>query len=454
LIIFEKNIMPFKRNLLTALQDWKVSKNRKPLILKGARQVGKTSLLKQFGQEAFAQTAYFNFEEKPDLKQLFVNTKDITSIIKNLSLLHGTAITASDTLIIFDEIQECNEALNTLKYFNENAPEYAIACAGSLLGITLGKNKSFPVGKVDFMSLYPLSFMEFLHASNNRLYNYLRQLDAIVNIPDIFFNEVLALFKLYFVSGGMPEPASYLAFENDIAAAEKSLQNILTSYTLDFSKHAATKDIAKINYVWNAIPSQLAKENKKFLYQAIKPGARAREYEDALNWLTMAGLMYKLNLCNKPALPLSAYDNLGSFKLFTLDVGLLRLMSQLHHTAFIEGDRMFTEFKGALTENYVLQSLIPALDNLPRYWTSDGKAEIDFLIQYENDIIPIEVKADKNIQSKSLALYNQIFQPKLRIRFSLKNLTLDGNLLNIPLFMADNVSSLIAVALKEISKKV
>ena len=412
----------------------------------GARQVGKTSLLKTFGATAFKNTAYFNFEEKPELAQFFEQTKDVKRILQNLSLANGATITPGETLIIFDEIQECRPALNTLKYFHENAPEYFVSGAGSLLGITLGKEGSFPVGQVDFLTIHPLTFSEFLSELNHPLNTYLNSIDKIVAIPDLFFNDLVEKFKMYFISGGLPEPANTLLETNDIELVQRQLRDIRNAYALDFSKHSATKDIVKMGYIWNSLPSQLARENKKFMFQAVKSGARARDYEEALLWLIQAGLVHKVSKCTKPNLPLSAYTDLSAFKIYLLDVGLLRNLAQLDPTAFREGNRLFTEFKGALTENYILQAILPQFDTTPAYWTSEGKAEVDFLIQYRNTIIPVEVKSDENIRSKSLTYYHQTYSPPLRIRYSLKNLSLDDGLLNIPLFMADYTKYLVDIA--------
>lgn len=435
--------MYFKRSIIEELKKWSKSEHRKPLVLKGARQTGKTFLLKEFGKDGFEQLAYFNFEEQPDLKQFFTQTKDVNRIIRNLSIINGSAITPENTLIVFDEIQECRQALNTLKYFYENSPEYVVASAGSLLGITLGKGASFPVGKVDFMELHPLTFTEFLEQAEPNLASYIKSIEQIEPIPDLFFNHLIEKFKMYYICGGMPEAAKHLVSGNNLERMQKSLNDVLTAYSLDFAKHAAPKDIARIGYVWNSIPSQLARNNKKFLYQAVKTGARAREYEDALLWLIQAGLVHKVNRNNKPGIPISAYDDLSAFKLFLLDVGLLRVMARLDHQVFQQGSRLFTEFKGALTENYILQSLIPQFDTTPRYWQSDGKAEVDFLIQYKNQVIPVEVKSDENVRSKSLAIYHQKYAPAIRIRYSMKNLQWRDGLLNIPLFLADQTKKFI-----------
>lgn len=434
--------MVARKNMQEALLAWRNHPRRKPLILRGARQVGKTHLLKTFGAAYFDNTAYFNFEEQPELKQFFQQTKDVRRILENLSLVTGRAIEADKTLIIFDEIQECNEALNSLKYFNENAPEYAVTSAGSLLGVALSKGQSFPVGKVDFMDVCPLSFSEFLSADDPALFSYLEQLDRPEPIPDIFFNPLSDKLKKYFISGGMPEAVVSLIEEKDIERTQQILQNILNAYALDFSKYAEVKDVPKINHIWTSIPSQLARENKKFVYQAAKPGARAREYEDALLWLSDAGLVHRVFRINKPGLPLSSYDDLTAFKLYLLDVGLLRRLALLDPGAISEGNRLFTEFKGALTENYILQHLNRHFEVKPRYWTSGAQAEVDFVIQVKNEIIPVEVKSDENVRSRSLTLYQQQFNPPLRIRYSLKNLTYNDGLLNMPLFMADYTKKL------------
>lgn len=429
--------MFFERDLEAKLYAWKNRKSKKPLIIKGARQVGKTSLIKSFGQKAYEDIAYFNFDEQTDLKQFFEVTKDPQRLLQNLSLVHGHAIQPNSTLIVFDEIQECKAALNALKYFNEKAPEYDIICAGSLLGITLGNQASFPVGKVEFLEAFPLTFMEFLQKADANLYEFVNTVTPTNPIPDLFFNSLKEKFKMYFISGGMPEAAKILLEEFDIERTQQVLNDILQAYELDFSKHTELKDIPKIGYTWDSIPSQLSRENKKFLYQVVKTGARAREYEDALLWLIQAGFVYKVSKNNKPNLPLSAYDDLSAFKIYMLDVGLLRRKSELDPMAFKEGNRLFTEFKGAFSENYILQALLPQLDVMPRYWTSNGKAEVDFLIQYKNEIIPIEVKSDENIRSKSLAYYSQSYEPKIKVRFSLRNLEFNNGLLNIPLFLAD-----------------
>jgi hypothetical protein len=371
--------MEIKRTIQKKLTAWRQAPDRKPLILQGARQVGKTWLLKHFGASEFDDVAYFNFEEQPDLKQFFENIKDIPRIIQNLSLVHGQPILPQKTLILFDEIQECNDALNTLKYFCENAPEYAVASAGSLLGVAMSRGNSFPVGKVDFLQLNPVCFAEFLSAADPKLLDYLESIDQIEPLPDIFFHPLIDKLKMFFVCGGMPEAVVALLEKQDIERTQLVLQNIINAYGLDFSKHAGNKEIPKINHLWLSIPSQLARDNKKFLYQTVRHGARAREYEDALLWLSHAGLVHRIFRISKPGLPLSAYDDLSAFKLYPIDVGLLRRLSLLDPIAIREGNRLFMEFKGALTENYILQHLVANFEGVPRYWTSGSQAEVDSL---------------------------------------------------------------------------
>ena len=428
--------MRIKRDAEEELLLWKNAPGRKPLLLKGARQVGKTSLLKWLGTNHFPDIAYFNFDEKPELCQFFEGTKDVKRIIQNLSIIHGNEIN-ENTLIVLDEVQECTTALNTLKYFNENIPDQPIACAGSLLGITLGKEASFPVGKVTFIDIYPITFSEFLRAVDKKLFEYVQDISVPENIPDLFFNTLRDLLKQFFLTGGLPEPVLGLLEQKNMERISNSMKDILSAYKLDFAKHPVMKDVAKISFVWDSLPAQLARENKKFIYQLIRSGARAREYEDAIKWLEQAGLIYRIFRCNEPRLPLAAYDDLQSFKLYLFDIGMLGKMSGLDTHLFLEKNRLFAEFKGALTENFILQSLVKQFEVMPRYWTSQNEAEIDFLIQYKNKIIPVEVKSDENVRSKSLSRYNEIFNPELRIRYSMKNLSHENGLINIPLFMVD-----------------
>ena len=440
-----------KRLILDKLLVWKKSPYRKPLILKGVRQVGKTWILKEFGRLYYDSVAYFNFDENPEFKQFFQLTKDVNRILQNLMLVSGQKIEPDNTLIIFDEVQDCPEVINSLKYFCENAPHYHIACAASLLGVARAKPASFPVGKVNFMQIDPMSFTEFLLANGDEnLVQYLESVESIEPIPEAFFNPLSEKLKMYYVTGGMPESVLMWTEARDVNAMQEALSAIIEAYERDFGKHPNASEFPKISMIWKSISSQLARENKKFLYKAVKEGARAREYEDALQWLVDARLVHKVYRCTTPGLPLSAYDDLSAFKIYLVDVGLLRRLSQLAPSAFGEGNRLFTEFKGALTENYVLQTLVTQFEVEPRYWSQTNPPyEVDFLIQRENDIFPIEVKAETNTKSKSLKKYKELFadQVKLRIRFSLDNLKLDGDVLNIPLFMADHTDRLIGMAL-------
>ena len=431
-----------KRFILEQLIKWKESKYRKPLILKGARQIGKTYILKQFGEKNYEGVAYFNFDHDEDLYNLFSNTKDPSRILEQLSFIYGKAIIPGKTLIIFDEIQECPNALNSLKYFQEEASEYHIACAGSLLGIRLS-HTSFPVGKVDFLNMYPMTFTEFLIADNcENLVEYMKSIEKVATIPDIFFNQLEEKLKAYFIIGGMPEAVKLWTEEKNIELVNNIQENILKAYESDFSKHASNNEANKISLIWNNIPSQLAKENKKFLYQTIKEGARAREYESALNWLNDANLIYKVYNLTKTDFPLKAYNDLSAFKIYINDIGLLRRMSNLDSRIVAEGDRLFEEFKGAFTENFVLNMLCYIFDMVPNYYTFD-RHEIDFIIQHKNKVIPIEVKSNKATNNISLTRYNEKNNNELSIRFSMNNLARDGKILNIPLFLIEFMNNFI-----------
>ena len=423
------------------LIDWKNDKNRKPLILKGARQVGKTYILQEFGANYYENTAYFNFDHDYGLAELFLNTKDPKRIIEQLSLAAGKKINPNTTLIIFDEIQECPNALNSLKYFCEEASEYHVACAGFLLGIRLSKI-SFPVGKVDFLNLYPMTFSEFLIADGaENLVLAMRQIKEIQKIPKLFEDQLIEKLKVYYIIGGMPEAVSSWVNHKDIEKVNKIQKNILDSYENDFSKHTDASEANKISLIWNGIPSQLAKENKKFIYQVIKEGARAREYEGSLNWLNDANLISKCYLVRKCAFPLKAYNDLSAFKIYMNDVGLLRRMSNLDSKIILEGNKLLEEFKGAFTENYVANMLTYVLDEAPNYYTFD-RNKIDFVIQRNNRIIPIEVKSNKSTNHNSLTKYNMNNDNEISFRFSLNNLSKDGKIINIPLYFIEYINYL------------
>ena len=438
-----------ERLILKDLIAWKNSPYRKPLILKGVRQVGKTWILKEFGNRCYENTAYFNFDENEEYKQFFETSKDVNRILQNLMFASGQSIKPEKTLIIFDEVQDCPKVINSMKYFCENAPEYHIACAGSLLGIALAKPSSFPVGKVNFMQIDPMTFTEFLTANGDEnLVKYMESIERIEPLPDAFFNPLYEKLKMYYVTGGMPESVLMWTQARDVSAMQNTLSDIIDAYERDFAKHPDVSEFPKISMIWKSIPSQLARENKKFLYKVVKEGARAREYENALQWLVDARLVHKIYRSNAPGLPMSAYDDLSAFKIYLADVGVLRRLAQLAPTAFTEGNRLFTEFKGSLTENFVLQTLLTQFEVTPRYWAQNNPPyEVDFLIQRENEIFPVEVKAEGNIRSKSLKKFKELFpdKVKLRVRFSLDNLKLDDDVLNIPLFMQTTPTGCLAL---------
>lgn len=438
-----------KRFILDDLYVWEKSKRRKPLIIKGARQVGKTWILEEFGKAFSDGVLRIDFDKQVEYRQFFETTKDVKRIITNLALASGQKIT-TETLIIFDEIQACPNALNSLKYFCEDAPEYYITSAGSLLGLTL--SDGFPVGKVDFLEMGPMTFKEFLLAcKDNNLVQYMESIEKIEQIPDAFAGPLMEKLKMYFVIGGMPEVVKIWSEDLDIKEVDKTQKNILDSYESDFGKHAPELDVPKIRLIWKSLPSQLARENKKFLYSAVKDGARTREYENALNWLKNSDLVKKVSKISNPALPLSAYEDLTAFKIYMGDVGLLRRHSFLASSAFTEENRLFTEFKGALTENFVLQSLIRQFEVEPYYW-ADTPHEVDFIIQRENFIYPVEVKASQNIIGASIKQYLKKFETKTNfaIRLSLKNLYFNGKILNVPLYLIDELDRLIGIVEKNL----
>ena len=444
--LFQKEACEMERLILRELERWKSSRRRKPLVLRGARQVGKTWVLEEFGKSFPDGYVRFNFDRNPEYAQFFRSTKDVRRILQNLAMASGQRIT-KDTLIIFDEIQACEEALNSLKYFHEDAPEYYVASAGSLFGLQLAGG--FPVGQVDFLEMGPMTFTEFLladHAEN--LAEYIASVDSFAPIPDAFFAPLAEKLKCYFVTGGMPESVLVWTEDKDPKEVDKVLSDIITSYESDFGKHAPAEDVPKIRYIWQSLPSQLAKENKKFLYSVVKPGARAREYENALNWLRDADIISKVNRIRKPGLPLSAYDDLNAFKIYAVDVGLLRRLAHLPTTAFAENNRLFTEFKGALTENYVHQALLRGFEVQPRYW-AEAPHEVDFILQREGTIIPVEAKAGENVRATSIKRYEKEYpaETPVMVRLSLRNLSFDGKMLNVPLFMVDRLDELIAMAL-------
>ena len=432
----------FNRSIIKELEAWKNKEDRKPLIMLGARQVGKTSVLKRFGKEQFVHCAYFSLDEEKGVCAIFRTTKNPVQIIEQLSFLSEVPILPQETLLILDEIQDCPEAISAMKYFCEKTPEYAVACAGSLLGLAFGhEGFSFPVGKVDHIKMYPVTFTEFLEQKDAGLYRYYQSINDIEPLPQIFFDRLSQAFTAYRISGGMPEAAMAM-IGKDMKGVENILQNILQDYALDFVKHTSPLLANRISHVWNSLPSQLAKENRKFVYQLVRPGARAREYEDALTWLQNAGLINKISLCQTPQVPLKSYEDLSIFKIYCLDIGLLRVLSELSPEAYFSDSPAFKEYKGALAENYILQSLLANGIRCSRYWASGNKAEVEFIVQHGMDVIPIEVKSGTSVTGKSLTEYNKKYSPSMRIRFSMLNLKRDDTLFNIPLFLADKVKYL------------
>ena len=432
--------MEIKREIIDKLKAWKDNPRRKPLVLQGARQVGKSWVLKKFGQECYEDMVYVNFDTMPGIKEDFKRTKEPRKLLKVLEMMAGRAISPSTTLIIFDEIQECNEALNSLKYFCEDAPEYSIVCAGSLLGVALNRaGASFPVGKVDFMNLYPVSFAEYLRAADEPLYRSYEMIGEVMAVPEVIHQQLIDAYKVYLVLGGMPEAVSAYIDTRSWDEVKTVQDAILQSYSLDFAKHINNKDIPRVFQVWGNLQDQLVREDKKFRYADIQKGARAREYEGAIEWLCLAGLVHRVSAIETPRLPLSAYKKSNAFKLYLNDVGLLGRKFDLDYKTILMGDNLFTEFKGVMAENYVLQSLVRQLGNQHYYWTSGNKAEVEFVLQFEGKIVPIEVKADKNVTAKSLAYYRKSYQPPLSIRLSTLNMRKDDDLLNLPLYLVDKL---------------
>ncbi len=421
------------------LISWKNRSNRKPLIIRGARQVGKTWLMKEFGKNEYEQVAYINFESMPVLKTLFRADFDIQRIITAIQIESGTQIDAQNTLIIFDEIQEAEGAITSLKYFCEDTSQYHIIAAGSLLGVAMHRHYSFPVGKVEFLDLYPLSFMEFLIALEKQpLLDLIRTNDWRL-IKD-FKEKYIYLLRVYYYIGGMPEAVLSFKTQNDFNEVRAIQKRILSAYEQDFSKHATGEIVPRIRMLWNSIPSQLAKENKKFIYGVVKKGSRAKDYELALSWLIDCGLVHKVCRAKKPGIPLKAYEDYGAFKLFAVDVGILGAMGDIDVRTLLEGNTIFEEFKGALTEQYVLQQLLTIKNMVIYYWSAErSQAEIDFLIQYDGNIIPIEVKAEENLQSKSLKSFNQKYAPSIALRASMSDYRREEWMTNLPLYTISEI---------------
>jgi predicted AAA+ superfamily ATPase len=422
------------RKSMDDLVDWKNSKDRKPLIIRGARQVGKTWLMKEFGKTNYEKSAYINFDNNEGMESLFSGNLDIERIITALQIETGVKIEAKNTLIIFDEVQEVPRALTSLKYFCENAPEYHVVAAGSLLGVAFHPGTSFPVGKVNFMDLYPLNFLEFIRAmGNDDLIKLLESKDF--SLITSFKGKYIDLLKQYYYIGGMPAVVASFIEASDFGKVREIQKEILLAYEQDFSKHAPNEAVPRIRMLWSSTPAQLAKENRKFIYGLIRRGARAREYELAMTWLIDCGLVYKVSRITKPDMPLMAYQDFNAFKLFILDVGLLSAMSELDIKSLLNGNRLFEEFKGALTEQYVLQQLIASREITPYYWSAEkASAEINFIFQSEMNIVPLEVKAAENLQAKSLKSYCQKYKPTYAIRTSMSDYRQEEWLTNVPLY--------------------
>lgn len=428
------------RKLMEELKVWKKDKNRKPMIVRGARQVGKTWLMKEFGRICYEKCAYISMDENEVMQDVFRDAFDISRIITALEIEAGFKFEPENTLIIFDEIQEIPRALKSLKYFYENAPEYHIIAAGSLLGVALHEGTSFPVGKVDFCDLYPMDYWEFLNACGEvQLAELLESGD--VSLITSFKNKYIDYLKFYYYVGGMPEVVSTYLDSNDLKKVRRVQRKLLGAYENDFSKHAPVEIVTRIKMLWNSIPTQLAKENKKFLYGLIREGARAREYEVAITWLMDCGLVYKINRVKKLDFPLRAYQDFQAFKMFVLDIGLLGAMAGLSARMILQGNKMFEEFKGALTEQYVLQQLKVNPENDIFYWSSDtATAEIDFLVQNEDLIIPIEVKAEENLQAKSLKTFCNKYRPEIAVRTSMSDYRRQDWMINVPLYCVLGIS--------------
>ncbi len=428
------------RAAMEKLYKWKDSKRRKPLIIEGARQVGKTWLMKEFGRTAYADAVYINFDSNSVMADLFAADLNTDRLILGIEMYYGHKIDAENTLLIFDEVQEVPRALASLKYFCEDAPQYHIVCAGSLLGIALHEGTSFPVGKTDFLKLYPLSFREFLMAAVGERYAELldsRDHEMITSFKQIYID---ALKQYYFV-GGMPEAVQCFADERDFNEVRLIQQRILAAYEQDFSKHAPASIVPRIRMVWNSIPSQLAKENRKFIYGLVREGGRAKDFETAIMWLCDCGLVHKVSRVNGAGIPLKAYEDLKAFKLFSLDVGLLACQAGLHQRTLVEGNDLFIEFNGALTEQYVCQQL-KTLDDIGLYYYTNerGSCEIDFIADTRAGIIPVEVKAETNLKAKSLRTYYEKFKPEISVRTSMADYKMEEWLLNLPLYAVEKLA--------------
>ena len=429
------------RIAIEMLLKWKQSKRRKPLIIEGARQVGKTWLMKEFGKQAYTDAIYINFDSNSRMAELFASDLDTDRLIMGLELYAGRKIDPDNSLLIFDEVQEVPRALASLKYFYENAPQYHIVCAGSLLGIALHQGTSFPVGKVDFLKLYPLSFKEFLMATDKERFAELLDKQDFGMIT-CFKQTYIDSLKQYYFVGGMPEAVQSFAENKDFNEVREIQKRILAAYEQDFSKHAPNEIVPRLRMLWNSIPSQLAKENKKFIYGLVREGARAKDHETAIMWLSDCGLVHKVSRVNAAGIPLRAYEDLKAFKLFVVDVGLLGCLTGLRQRTLLDGNDLFVEFKGALTQQYVCQQLKTIEDLDVYYYTNDrGSCEVDFVVDTGEQIVPVEVKAEVNLRAKSLKTYQEKFSPVISIRTSMSDYKKEEWLVNLPLYAIDQLTA-------------
>jgi predicted AAA+ superfamily ATPase len=434
-----------KRDIYQQLLDWRSSARRKPLLLQGARQTGKTFILKALGRDEYENVLYCNFEEEPSLDDFFKRDLDPHRIIKELAIYYDVEIRPNVDLIIFDEIQVSNRALSALKYFDEKRKDIHITAAGSLLGVKLSSPGSFPVGKVNFLHLFPMSFLEFLDAMGESRYrNLIEKISKTASLSKAFHNHLIDLLRQYYFVGGMPEAVNHFVETGKGREVREIHQEIIKSYIMDFAKHAPSSDIPKLTLLWDSIPKHLAKENKKFTFSAVKKSARAREYENALTWLEDAGLIYRAIATRTAKSPLSHYSDRSCFKIYALDVGLLGAMSRSPAEWLSHGDRLFNEYDGAFVENFAAQQLMAHLEEPLYYWRSrGGKAELDFLCDFSGQIYPLEVKAGINPRSKSLRSYDMQFSPPLLIRATLLNLKKDGKILNLPLYALSGLPNVV-----------
>lgn len=431
--------MEIQRDILETFHSWKASPRRKPMLLQGARQIGKTWAVEQFGRTGYEHFVKFDLDRSPEVKDAFKVSKEPSRVIKELQAYSDVPLLPGRTLIFFDEIQESEEAFNSLKYFCEDAPEYHIIAAGSLLGVAVRrKHMKVPVGKVNWVDMYPATFREFLRMADHSTFDYVEKIEAPEHLPSVIFNKLASEYRRYLICGGMPEAASLMLDGAGMAEIDDALQDILNLDEVDFSKYAEPQEVTRIRSVWHSLPAQLSKENRKFIYRAIRTGARAKDYEAALTWLVDAGLVYRIFNVSKPGIPLSGYEDREAFKLYACDCGLLRRLAGVKADVIQNRNAGYTEFKGAMAENVVLQALLPKLGgDKPYYWTSDGRAEIEFLVDVAGEVIPVEVKAEGNTAGRSLSVYTEIYAPERRVRISMNNLQKNGGLYSIPNPLAD-----------------